>query len=476
MFEPNLKMSTSTKLRTCVIKPLLASICLLITLEPAAAQSNPNPASEELLNGLRVLFWPKPGSTDVLVKLRIHSGSSFDLAGKSGEMALLGDILFPNPETNEFFTEQVGGKLHVAVNYDSITITMAGKADQLNNILDVLRNAILSTQLTPDIVERVREARVKLVEDAAVSPAVIADRALAARLFDNFPYGRPSGGSPEDLKRVGRGDLMLARERFLNSNNATLAISGGITQAKVVRTLKQLFGPWRRSEEIVPATFSAAPTPDPRTLIVDNPGTSVEVRVGLRGVARSDKDFHALKVLTRVMQNRWPELNPAIAGKPSFVRSESYLLPGSVVMGTTVSPQSTAEVITSAKKVLEAMITTPVTVSEIEKAKQGVILDLTTQTPRSEVEVQEWLDMYTYRLKTAQDNVGLVQTVTPGDLQRVASRLFKDARLATVVVGDAQVLKTALQGQLPFEVLGETPEKAMPTKPATKPSQTNAPD
>jgi predicted Zn-dependent peptidase len=69
---------------------------------------------------------------------------------------------------------------------------------------------------------------------------------------------------PEDLARIERGDLMLVRERFLNSNNATLVIAGGVDRAKAMRTLKQLFGPWRKSEQIAPSTFQEAKAPDPR--------------------------------------------------------------------------------------------------------------------------------------------------------------------------------------------------------------------
>ncbi len=476
MLVTNLQMSMPPKLRNSVLLRISAVCCLLIALQPVAAQPNSAPDSQELLNGLRVLFWPKPGSPDVLVKLRIHSGSAFDLTGKAGEMALLGDILFPDPETRDFFTEQMGGKLNVAVNYDSITITMVGKADQLNNILDVLRNAILSTQLTPEVVPRIRDARLKMVQSMAVQAPTIADRAIATRLFGSFPYGRPSAGSPEDLARVERADLMLARERFLNSNNATLIISGGITQSRAMRTLKQLFGPWRKSEQIAPSTFSAAKPPDPRTLIVNAPDQKAEVRLALRGVARSDKDFQTAILLARIAQARWQESNPDVAGKPTFVRSESYVLPGSLVMGTSVNPQIAAGTLASAKKVLEGLITTPVTVAELERARQAVISEITTQTPRSEAEADAWLDMYTYRLGEAQDNVALLQAVTPADLQRVASRLFKDPPLATVIVGDAQQLKSALQGQVPFEVQGEVTETAPPPKPPTKPGNASKPN
>ena len=124
-----------SKIRRHSFRWIAACTCLLISLIHAFAQTPSIPENQELLNGLKILLWPKPGSAEVLVKLRIHSGSAFDLAGKAGAMALLGDVLFPDPATIDYFTEQMGGKLNVAVNYDSMTITMVGKAEQLDNII-----------------------------------------------------------------------------------------------------------------------------------------------------------------------------------------------------------------------------------------------------------------------------------------------------------------------------------------------------
>src|SRR6185503_857992 len=107
-------------------KALVLALCLLLVAPVAFAQSASEPQREQLLNGLRLLLWEKPGSAEVLLKLRINSGAAFDLSGKSGEMALLGDLLFPDANTFQYFTE-MDGKLEVAVNYDSTTITMMGK-------------------------------------------------------------------------------------------------------------------------------------------------------------------------------------------------------------------------------------------------------------------------------------------------------------------------------------------------------------
>ena len=41
-----------------------------------------------------VLIWTRPNDQDVLLKLGVKGGAAFDLAGKGGGMALLGNILF----------------------------------------------------------------------------------------------------------------------------------------------------------------------------------------------------------------------------------------------------------------------------------------------------------------------------------------------------------------------------------------------
>ena len=443
--------------------------CLLILASSICAQSATQPEREELLNGLHLLFWTQPGHPEVILKLRINSGAAFDLAGKSGQMALLGDLLFPDPDTVDYFTSEMGGKLDVKVTYDSTTITMVGKAAEFEQIVEVLRNGLLATPLTPETVTRMRDARIKLLRDSTIVPATVADRAIAARLFGDFPYGRPATGSPEDVARVDRADLMLARERFLNSNNATLAIIGGVTKQRAMKTLRQLLGPWRKSEQIIPTTFRQPNPPDTRTLIVNIPGPNVEVRLAARGVAKSDADFATATVLARLAQNRWQALAPELARKPIFVRNEAYVLPGAFVMGATVTDTTAADSLANARKVLDSLMSTPATPEELERAKNEVISETSAMLAKPDVLPDPWLDSDTYRLSAAQDQVALLRAVTPSELQRVANRLFNKS-IVSVVGGETAPLKAALQGRFQYEVLGEIATPAPTPKPPAKPT------
>lgn len=441
---------------------------------PTAVQSATQPEREELLNGLRLVFWPLPGQSEVILKLRINSGAAFDLAGKSGQMALLGDLLFPDPDTVDFFTGEMGGKLDVTVTYDSTTITMVGKASEFEQIVEVLRNGILTTPLAPETVTRMRDARIKLLRDTTIVPGVVADRAIAARLYGDFPYARPANGTPEDIARVDRADLMLARERFLNSNNATLAIIGGVTKPRAMKTLRQLLGPWRKSEQIVPTTFRQPNPPDTRTLIVNIPGPNVEIRLAARGVARSDTDYAAATVLARLAQHRWQGLTPELARKPVFVRNEAYVLPGAFVMGATVTDMTAADSLANAKKVIESLMTTPPTPAELDRVRKEVMGETAALLAKQDALADPWLDADTYGLSAPQNQVAKLGEVSAAEVQRVANRIFNKP-VVSLAAGETAPLKAALEGRFQYEVLGEIASPAPTPKPPAKPSGSDNP-
>lgn len=429
------------------------------------AQSTREPQSEVLLNGLRVLIWPRPGEADVLLKLRIHSGAAFDLANKSGEMTLLGDLLFPDPATREYFTEEMQGRLEVITDYDSMTVVMKGKAGEFEKIIEILRNALLATQLTPEIVASVRDARIKIVKDTSVSPALLADRAIASRLFGDFPYGQFYTGSIESLGRVDRADLMLARDRFLNPNNATLAIAGGVQSTRVLRTLRQLLGSWRKSEQVVPATFKQALPADARTLIINAPSDqSADIRLAVRGLTRSDRDMAAASILAGVARQRWEKLVPELARNPVFVRNDARLLPGLFVMGATVHNSLATRTVVTAREVLKSLMATAPSASELEQARSEVLLPVNKTLAQPDGLADAWLDIDTYKLTPVTEQMLVFQNVSAADVQRVATRLFNEAPVASVAIGNSEQLKAALAPDVRVELLGEAKLTPTPTR------------
>lgn len=457
----------------------LALLVWLVPLHRTLAQTAPEPRHEQLLNGLKILLLHRPADTHVFLKLRIHNGATFDLAGKEGTMSLLGDALFPDPATRDYVTEELGGQLAVTTDYDSINVTLAGRATEFEKLVDLLRGALVNTQLTPEVVTRLRDVRTKTAQEMSLAPSMMADRALATRLFGTYPYGRVSGGTPASLARLERADLMLARERFLNPNNATLVAIGGVEPRRAWRALRQFLGVWRKSDLKVPATFRPPETPDARTLIVDLTGApDAEVRLAVRGLARADRDAVTARVLAIIARERWLKNSPVLKGRPFFVEHHAYALPGIFRLGASVPANEAAPVLNAARAVLAELAQTPGAATELELAKKEVMAAINQQAGRLEAIANLWLDKETYQHDSAtSDELKTLERLTTADVQRVGARLFRAVTIAAVAVGDATQLRDTLArtGEVEVFSANSSSTETKATKPAPVQSEMTLP-
>jgi predicted Zn-dependent peptidase len=447
---------------------LSAAILALAAVAQTAHAQIQEPRREELLNGLKIVLAQRPGDAKVLMRLRIHTGAAFDLAGKEGLTQLLADALFPDPSVAQYVREELGGQLDVRPTYDSIDVTLGGNAAEFTRLAELLRNALLQMRLAPEEVARLREARLKAARESAQTAAAVADRAALARLFGTYPYGRPVGGTAESLARVERVDLMLARDRFLGPNNATLVVVGNFDPARTMRVLRQFLGSWRRADSLPPATFKQPEPAGARALVVDVPGAEgAEIRLVARGVARSDRDRAAAELLALVARERW---RAALApGQPGGVSAahEAYALAGVLRMSATVPATAAAEAVESARTVLRALASAPVASAELERARQEARAACASSAGQFPF-AAEWLDSITYGYDAGADARAL-DAVTAADLQRVAARLVRDGQLATIVAGQASTLRGTL-ANLSGGV--EFPGEQHPPAPAAKSAPT----
>ncbi len=439
-----------------------AVLCLsLVALLPVTSQAQTaEPERETLLNGLRILYLGQPGNPDVLLRLRIHSGAAFDLADKGGMMALLGDALFPDVSTREYVAEQLGGRLEVMTNYDTIDVTISGKAANLERMTDLLRGALITTQLGAENVATLKDARIKSYAEESGSASGVADRAITARLFGSFPYAHPAAGTAASVSKIERGDLMLARERFLNSDNATIAVVGGVEKSRLMRTLRQLLGPWGKSDKTIPATFRQPSAPNPQVLLVDAPESSTaQIRLAVRGLARADTDALPAQLLALVARNRWQAALPELSNVA--VRHEAHLLPGMFVFSATAPQASASKAVTAAQDVMRKLSQTPPALDEFERARATVGARLSQQLSQPAGLAEAWLDVDTFKSPRPSTVLTLISSYTAADVQRVATRLFKEAPVAIIVVGNSEQLKA----QFPENIK----TNASPVTPAAKP-------
>jgi predicted Zn-dependent peptidase len=344
-----------------------------------------------------------------------------------GVMALLADILFPTEQTRNFFREDLEGSLEVTSNYDYIQINATGKADEFLTILETVAAAAANPPITPENFAQVRDERLKTVEELQKNPAYVADLAAAKRLLGDFPYGRPQAGTPESLKLIDRADLLTARDKFFTADNATLAISGNVKPDFAYMAARRLFGAWKKSDRLVPATFRQPDEPSAEIQKISTGNLDKEFsRSAFHGLARNDKDFFPFVILTKVWQNRLSKF------PGGYVKYEPHLLRGLVIWGISFADDVSSS--NNESKTKDGSDETKKTVKqdEFERAKNELLSELNQKNV-----ADWWLDVDTFKLVSVKDELQRAGAATITDVQRVFEKFLKQPYV-TVFVENAE--------------------------------------
>ena len=397
---------------------LLLFLFSAVNTNLAQTENFPSPREEKLLNGLKLLVWNQPNAGKVNVKLRIHSGAVFDQQGKEGTMALLGEILFPNDAIYEYFREDLNGNLEIESNYDFIQINATGDADKFLDILQTIATAISRPDITKETTAAVIAKQKEKLKNLQNDPKYLADRAVAERIYENFPYGRAKIGTEESLSKIDFADLIFAKQRFLTSDNATLAIVGNVKPDFAYRATRRYFGSWVKADEKIPASFRRPSEPETKFVILSSPiANSSELRFAVRNSARGDKDFYASAILAKILENRFktqPSGNVSVVNQSNLL--PSYLLIKFSDWNAKMIQQNGDQINLpgNAETMFAEAIKKPVTDAEFQKAKQINFAENLDEY------ADRWLDLNTYKLISIEDELKKYKNLTLKDVQNVA--------------------------------------------------------
>jgi len=420
--------------------PIILLLMLVFSGLVCAQDLNlPTPREEKLLNGLDTLIWKQDGTGKVSVSLRIHSGSAFDPQGKEGTMALLSDILFPDPALKNYFEEDLEGKLEVIDTYDYIQINATAKSDEFLTVMQTLAQAVTSPPIDKETLDKVKAARLQMISALEQDPKWVADRAVAKLLFGDFPYGRKIDGTKESLEKIDFAELVFARSRFLTADNATLAIAGDVQPSYAYRAARRLFGGWQKSLNKIPANFRLPDDPDKKLSVIPISNENVsELRFASKTIARNDPAFFANLILARIIENRM------YSKHNNSVELKRNLLPSYVVYNFSDWKIDTVKMVGNAIPLpddidgdVNRLFEKEITESEFSGAKNKIIEDYKNQ-PTEEI----WFNVATYKLKSIRDDWSALKKVKPADVRAAAEEWKKETRVKVLVVSKVEAPQT----------------------------------
>jgi zinc protease len=317
-----------------------------------------------------------------------------------------------------------------------------------------LLSEVLTAATHPDA--EVALERDRLVSELAVArsqPSVVAREALLRTLHGDHPYGRELP-TADEVAAVSADDVRALHAARVRPDGALLVIVADLEPESVLDLVEGALGQWAAAGGGGAAEAPPAPTRAGGLLLVDRPG-AVQSTLRLAGPAlgRSDPAYAALVLANLVFGGYFSSrLVENIRERRGYTYSPSSSIEhargGSrLVIGADVSTAVTAPALLETRYELGRVATLPVEPAELAAARRyaGGVLALTTATSSDLASTLVGLLTAGVGLEWLHDHPRDLEAATEDDVLAAAATHLAPARLTTVVVGDAQVVRTGLE-------------------------------
>jgi predicted Zn-dependent peptidase len=411
-------------------------------------------------NGLRVVTTPLPASQAASVNIFLGVGSRGEGRRINGVSHYLEHMLFkgtdqrPDAISIAEAIEGAGGSLNAYTAKELTCYWNQVPYDVLDVAMDVLSDMVLHSLLDQTEIDRERTVVQQEIRRTHDQPGAWAGELLSRAVYGDQPIGWSIAGTLETVQGLTRDDMVEHIATWYTPHNAVLSVAGNVSHGQVMNLAEAHLSGWTGGEPppVVPA-LDGIPPENVQLDIRDI--TQCNVAIGLRAIPRADPDRHALTILNNILGRGMSsrlfkevrERRGLAYSVGSGVSRHSDTGTMSVSMGVTT--ENLHEAITVSLGELRRLTEETVPNDELEKARVYAVgsfrLGLESAMALGQRAGEQLLLLG--EIEPIESVVEQLRSVTAGDVQRVAARIFRPDNLALSVVGphaDAEELRDLL--------------------------------
>jgi zinc protease len=238
------------------------------------------------------------------LEIQFKGGTSLDPKEKRGAVNLMTATLEEGagPMDSRAFAEAreaLAADISFDSGSDSVGVSVKFLTENRDQVIDLLREALINPRFDQDAVDRVREQVRSNLRSNEKDPGTIASERFDQLAFGDHPYASTGDGTIATVTALTRDDIVAAHKAALARDRIYVAASGDITAEELGALLDHLLGD-------LPATGAPQPADAPWLLpagvtVVDFPTPQSTVFFGQKGIPRDDPDFFPAFVLNEIM-------------------------------------------------------------------------------------------------------------------------------------------------------------------------------
>jgi predicted Zn-dependent peptidase len=285
-------------------RAVVALLAALVGGAPTAAAQATSVTRHVLPNGMTVIVHENPAAPVVTASLQVRAGSRVETPETAGITNFLVRTMIRGSAHRSGAAlaetaEGLGGSLDASGEVESAEIRGDALARHWEDLLGLIAEVALEPSLLGEEIERERALILSQIETRADTPFELSLDTLLQELYGRHPYAWQRLGLKSAVERLGRDELAAHYRGVFRSARTVLAVSGQVSNERVVRTVQRLFAKLGSSGREVGAAAPAGRSGGRRVL--ERPARQAQVLVGYVGPGLNDPAYPAVRVLGAVL-------------------------------------------------------------------------------------------------------------------------------------------------------------------------------
>ena len=433
------------------IKFIILSI-LTVSLIPTAFAA-PQIQQWQTSNGVKTLFVAAPElpMLDVAITFDAGSGRDANLPGLSQlthSMLNAGTVSMTADDIAEKF-EDVGAKFGASASLDRSSVSLRSLTDKelFAPALATFVEIISQPSFPEKDFLRIKNQALIAIKDSSQRPGEMANRAFYKAIYNDHPYANPTLGYKQTIEAIRLQDVKNFHQQYFVTNNALIAMVGGVDVAKAKEIAEQISASLLRGTKPAPLPVPEM-AQEVKDIYIPFPSQQAHVYLGKLGIQRGDQDYFALYVGNHVLGGGG--FTSRLVKEVRVARGLSYsvysyffplLAPGPFTLGLQTRTDQSQQAAEVSLQTINKFLNEGPSEEELSLAKNNIIggFPLRIDSNRDILGYLSLIGYYQLPLNYLETFTQNITAITQEQIRNAFAKHLDTDKLVTIIVGGPEV-------------------------------------
>lgn len=208
---------------------------------------------DDLDNGLKTLFEPRPGTGVVAIQVWVKVGSKYEEEQIAGITHFIEHLIFKGTAEGKGYEvapriEALGGSINAFTSYDNTVYHIIVPGHAFETGLELLVGAVKNPLFPEQEIAKEKRVVIQEIKMGEDNPQRKLFKELFSLSYEGHPYGRPIIGYEESVSATDRTAITKYFEEHYTIDNMVVVIVGDFDEARAKALLEKHFAGFRRGK------------------------------------------------------------------------------------------------------------------------------------------------------------------------------------------------------------------------------------